>query len=74
MHQSQGVSLDIPSRNQLEGGIKVMHDRGIKLILDIVCNHSSPEINGSKGVVMDDGKPLADFNDDKNNFYYHYNE
>ena len=31
MYGSQGISLDIPSRNQLEDGIKVMHDRGIKV-------------------------------------------
>ena len=52
--------------------VETMHARGIKLILDVVCNHSSPEINGSKGVVLDDGQPLADFNNDANNFYHHY--
>ena len=48
--------------------------RGIKIVLDIVCNHSSPDINGSKGVVLDDGKLLADFNNDQNDFYYHEGE
>ena len=50
------------------------HEAGIKVILDIVCNHSSPDINGSKGVVWDDGSPLADFNDDSTGFYYHEGE
>ena len=43
-------------------------------MLDIVCNHSSSEINGSKGLVLDDGKPIADFNDDSNGFYYYEGE
>jgi cyclomaltodextrin glucanotransferase len=39
--------------------VDTFHGLGIRLILDIVCNHSSPEINGGKGVVTDDGEPLA---------------
>ena len=31
-------------------------------------------MNGSKGVVLDDGKPLADFNLDDKGFYYHEGE
>jgi len=52
--------------------IQTFHDRGIKLILDIVCNHSSPDVNGSKGVVYDDGVLIADFNDDQQGMYHHY--
>jgi cyclomaltodextrin glucanotransferase len=52
--------------------VDCFHGRGIKLILDIVCNHSSPEINGSKGVIYDDGVLLADFNNDPKGFYHHY--
>jgi len=52
--------------------VENFHERGIKLILDIVCNHSSPEINGQKGVVYDDGQPLANFQDDIQGFYHHY--
>lgn len=54
--------------------VDALHAAGIKLILDVVCNHSSPDINGSKGVVYDDGEPLADFHDDTQGFYYHYPE
>ena len=51
--------------------IKAAHDRDLKLILDIVCNHSSPDVNGSKGVLYDDGVPIADFYNDWNNWYHH---
>ncbi len=51
--------------------VDALHDSNIKLVLDVVCNHSSPDINGSKGVVYDDGKLLCDFNDDHGSFYHH---
>ncbi len=51
--------------------IAEMHNRGMKLILDIVCNHSSPDVNGHKGELYDDGVLIADFYNDVNNWYYH---
>lgn len=51
--------------------IAEMHKRGMKLILDIVCNHSSPDVNGHKGELYDDGVSIADFYNDVNNWYYH---
>ncbi|MGK7944336.1 MAG: alpha-amylase family glycosyl hydrolase [Microcystaceae cyanobacterium] len=48
-----------------------MQKRGMKLILDIVCNHSSPDINGQKGKLYDDGTLIADFYDDQNGWYHH---
>lgn len=49
-----------------------MHKRNMKLILDIVCNHSNPDFSGKKGELYDDGVKIADFNDDKDNWYHHY--
>ncbi len=55
--------------------IAEMHRRGMKLVLDIVCNHSSPEVApGEKGKLYDDGRLIADFNDDKKHWYHHYGE
>ncbi len=52
--------------------IEEMHKRNIKLILDVVCNHSNPDINGVKGELYDDGVKIADFNNDKQKWYHHY--
>jgi cyclomaltodextrin glucanotransferase len=54
--------------------IAELHKRNMKLVLDIVCNHSSPDTSGSKGELYDDGVKIADFNDDKNHWYHHYGE
>lgn len=54
--------------------IEALHDRNMKLILDIVCNHSNPDINGVKGELYDDGVKIADFNDDPDHWYHHYGE
>jgi len=51
--------------------IEALHQRGMKLILDIVCNHSSPDVNGEKGKLYDNGVLIADYYNDVNNFYYH---
>ena len=54
--------------------IEELHKRNMKLILDVVCNHSSPDTGDSKGELYDDGVKIADFNDDKDNWYHHYGE
>jgi cyclomaltodextrin glucanotransferase len=54
--------------------IEEMHKRRMKLVLDIVCNHSNPDFSGKKGELYDDGVKIADFNDDKENWYHHYGE
>jgi cyclomaltodextrin glucanotransferase len=54
--------------------IEELHKRNMKFILDIVCNHSNPDISGKKGELYDDGVKIADFNDDKDHWYHHYGE
>ncbi|KOP28282.1 cyclomaltodextrin glucanotransferase [Hapalosiphon sp. MRB220] len=54
--------------------IAELHNRKMKLVLDIVCNHSSPDTGGSKGELYDDGVKIADFNDDQDHWYHHYGE
>ncbi|HBB34841.1 MAG TPA: cyclomaltodextrin glucanotransferase [Cyanobacteria bacterium UBA8803] len=54
--------------------IAELHERNMKFILDIVCNHSNPDFSGKKGELYDDGVKIADFNDDKNHWYHHYGE
>ncbi|MCP9775920.1 alpha-amylase family glycosyl hydrolase [Cyanobium sp. WAJ14-Wanaka] len=67
----QGESASLGSSETLKRLVETLHDSGIKLILDVVCNHSSPDINGSKGIVLDDGKPFANFHSDEANLYHH---
>ncbi|HEY9880125.1 MAG TPA: alpha-amylase family glycosyl hydrolase [Leptolyngbyaceae cyanobacterium] len=54
--------------------IEELHQRGMKLILDIVCNHSSPDIDGAKGALYDDGTLIAEFHNDEKHWYHHYGE
>lgn len=54
--------------------IAELHKRNMKLVLDIVCNHSNPDIDGVKGELYDDGVKIAEFNDDKDHWYHHYGE
>jgi len=51
-----------------------LHARDMKFVLDIVCNHSSPATNAGKGKLYDDGKLIADFDNDHNHWYHHYGE
>lgn len=51
-----------------------MHARDMKFVLDIVCNHSSPVTEKGKGRLYDDGKLIADFDNDVDNWYHHYGE
>lgn len=51
-----------------------LHSRGMKYVLDIVCNHSSPQTTEGKGKLYDDGKLIADFENDRDHWYHHYGE
>jgi cyclomaltodextrin glucanotransferase len=54
--------------------LEELHGNGMKFVLDIVCNHSSPETEKGKGKLYDDGKLVADFDNDKDHWYHHYGE
>lgn len=54
--------------------LEAMHSKRMKFVLDIVCNHSSPETDIGKGKLYDDGKLIADFDDDTRHWYHHYGE
>lgn len=51
-----------------------LHERGMKFILDIVCNHSSPATEEGKGKLYDDGKLIADYENDHDHWYHHYGQ
>ena len=54
--------------------LNTLHERGMKFVLDIVCNHSSPQTSEGKGKLYDDGKLVADFDNDVEHWYHHYGE
>ncbi len=58
----------------LDKMIEELHRRKMKFVLDIVCNHSSPLTTKGKGKLYDDGKLIADFDNDKNHWYHHYGD
>ncbi|MEG3975571.1 alpha-amylase family glycosyl hydrolase [Microcoleus sp. herbarium8] len=75
--KDENPSLNQTQENQdtlFDKLISELHKRKMKFILDIVCNHSNPDFSGKKGELYDDGVKIADFNNDKNNWYHHYGE
>ncbi len=56
--------------------VKAMHGKEMRMMLDIVCNHSSPaqrpDMGGcpGKGSIYDDGKLLTSYDDDKLGWYH----
>ena len=44
--------------------------REMILVLDVVCNHSSPEIGHHKGALYDDGEFLTSWDDDRTGWYH----
>ncbi|MEG4011985.1 MULTISPECIES: alpha-amylase family glycosyl hydrolase [unclassified Microcoleus] len=75
--KDENPSLNQTQENQdtlFDKLIAELHKRQMKFILDIVCNHSNPDFSGKKGELYDDGVKIADFNNDKNNWYHHYGE
>lgn len=68
------ISLFKSEKTVFDKLIDELHKRQMKFILDIVCNHSTPDVGGSKGELYDDGVLIADFNNDENHWYHHYGE
>ncbi len=54
--------------------VAAMHARGMKLVLDIVCNHSSPHLGGNRSELFDDGKPIATYDGANKGWYRHGGE
>lgn len=51
-----------------------MHRRGMKFVLDVVCNHSSPPTDVGKGKLYDQGRLIADYDNDVDHWYHHYGD
>lgn len=68
------ASLFRCERTLFDDLLEACHHRGIKVILDIVCNHSSPATSEGKGRLYDDGVLLADFDQDDRHWYHHHGE
>ena len=51
--------------------LRDMHGRGMKLVLDVVCNHSSPHVAGGRTVLFDDGVQVASYEQDDGRWFHH---
>ncbi len=51
--------------------VAAMHARGMKLVLDIVCNHSNPHIPGAPCELYDDGVLVCAYDADAGGWYHH---
>lgn len=51
-----------------------MHRRGMRMVLDIVCNHSNPHVPGASCELYDDGVLLSRFDQDRGDWFHHVGE
>jgi cyclomaltodextrin glucanotransferase len=49
-----------------------LHRRGMKLVLDIVCNHSNPHVPGASCELYDDGRLVSSYDHDAGGWYHHH--
>lgn len=49
--------------------VRELHARDMRLVLDIVCNHSNPNAAGGRGELYDDGALIASYDDDRGDWY-----
>ena len=72
----EDVRVFASHRTVVDRMVDAMHARDIRLVLDIVCNHSSPAQRPDqggcpgKGAIYDDGKLLTSYDDDRLGWYH----
>lgn len=71
VHKPEEVRVFAHDDTVFDKLVQALHRRGMKLVLDIVCNHSSPHLGGGHGKLYDDGRLIANFDGDKGNWYHH---
>lgn len=54
--------------------VRECHARRLKLVLDIVVNHTNPIRQGENGVLFDDGRRVADYTHDPDGIFHHRGE
>jgi cyclomaltodextrin glucanotransferase len=69
---SNPADVEVFQRNDtvLDRMLTELAGRDMTLVLDVVCNHSSPEIGRVKGELYDDGTFLTSYDDDRLGWYH----
>lgn len=70
----EDTSVYAQAPNTYDRLLTAAHQRNVKVVLDVLCNHSSGESDGKKGLLFDAGRLIADFNNDRGHWYHHNGE